>query len=208
MLTVFDWLVTNWIQVFGVLTGGLAVLFLALNKPVLGWSFGIINAVFFIVLMTQYHLYADTTLNVYYFITSSLGLYWWLRGGKNKTPLKITHLTGKGWLFWIGVTLVGTAIMGFILSSYTAAEIPYLDSLTTVMSFVGQFLLARKIFDNWYIWIAADVIDIGIYVNKGLPLVAVLTAVYMAFCVIALFKWRQVEKEETTLEEDYAYAAA
>src|SRR5574338_87743 len=200
---VFDWLLANWIELFGVLTGIRAVFYLARNRATFGWGFGIINAIFFMVLMFQAHVYADLTLNAYYLVTGDYGYYVWRAGAKAKTtevrlPKPITHLNWKGWLLTAAVIAVGTLLFGTFLSNMTDASFPMIDSLTTVMSFVGQFLLARKIFDNWYIWIAADVIDIVLYFVKDLFLVSGMTGIFMVICVMGIIKWRHVERKEKT----------
>src|SRR5690606_13688553 len=94
------------------------------------------------------------------------------------------------------IWVAGAAIMGFILDTTTPTDVAYIDSFTTVGSLIAQFLLARKIFENWYIWIFVDVIDIGLYLFKGLPMVAGMTVIYMIFCVIGVMKWRKDEKKE------------
>ena len=192
---ILEWLFVKWIQVFGVLTGAGSVYFLARNNGKVGWTLGIINAVFFVILFAQQLLFADVTLNLYYFVTSAMGLYWWMRG-KAKQPLPITHLSKKGWVAVAAVAIVGTALFATFLGYMTIAQFVVIDSFTTVLSFIGQYLLARKIFDNWYIWILADIIDIGLYAVKGLWLVVAMTAVYMVFCVMAIFKWKKDELAE------------
>lgn len=199
---------TDWIMFLGVVTGGLAVLFLALNKAVAGWTFGVINAVFFIILMTQYKLYADTLLNVYYFFTSAAGLYFWTRGRKTnsgeKKPALITHLNLKGYVLAAIPVLLFTVGFGYFLETQTDSTYVYVDSFTTGLSLMGQYLLARKIFDNWYLWILADVIDIWLYVEKELVGVALLTGVYLGLCIMAVVKWRKVEANEKVADEPMA----
>lgn len=210
MTDILTWLHANWIQLFGVLTGGGAVWFLAKNRAVIGWTLGIINAVFFVVLMAQYHLYADVTLNLYYFVTSGMGLYIWLRGGSNRSPKKITHLSWTSTLLWSAIAVIGTMLFGSFLSSMTDASYPMVDSFTTVLSFIGQFLLARKIFENWYIWILADVIDIWLYTVKGLYMVSALTGAYMIMCIMGIVIWKRIERKEQYADSEHGkmFAAA
>lgn len=206
MMDFIMFLFSDWIQTIGVLTGAGAVLFLALNKAKIGWTLGVINAAFFTVLMFQYMLYADVILNVYYLFTSAFGLvYWlgWMTRKEKKEPAKITHLTAKQWAIWAGVWIAGTVAMGFGLDTFTNTDVAYVDSFTTVGSLIAQFLLARKIFENWWIWIFVDVIDIGLYMFKGLPMVAGMTVIYMVFCVIGVVKWqRDKKREREVLAED------
>lgn len=203
MLDFIQFLFSDWIQTIGVITGAGAVLFLALNKAKIGWTLGVINAGFFTVLMFQYMLYADVILNVYYLFTSAFGLvYWlgWMSRREKKEPAKITHMGWKAWLKWGAVWIAVTAVMGHLLDTYTPTDVAYIDSFTTVGSLIAQFLLARKIFENWYIWIFVDIIDIGLYLFKGLPMVAGMTVIYMIFCIIGVVKWRKDEKKESAEE--------
>jgi nicotinamide mononucleotide transporter len=196
---IITFLIAHWIEIFGVITGAGSVYYLARDKGKPGWILGIINSVFFMILFAQQLLFADFTLNAYYLVTSALGLYWWMRGSKKKT-LPITHLSRKGWIWVAVIAILGTAAFGTFLGSMTIAQFVYIDSFTTVLSFIGQWLLAKRVFDNWYIWIAADVIDIGLYAWKGLIFVTIMTAVYMVLCVMGIMKWRKdeaLEKSET-----------
>lgn len=203
MFEVISWLAAHWIELIGVITGAGAVFFLAQNERkffglsagTIGWTLGVINAVFFMILFFNQLLFADLTLNAYYFITSALGLYWWQskRGREGKPVRPITRLSTKGWLTVVAITVIGTWAFGTFLGEMTIAQFVYIDSFTTVLSFIGQYLLARKVFDNWYLWIIADVIDIGLYAYKGLYLVVGMTAVYMVFCVMGIIKWKRDE---------------
>ena len=66
---------------------------------------------------------------------------------------------------------------------------PFWDSLTTVLSLAAQCLLCRKRFENWFLWIAADVIYVPLYLSRHLPLTAVLYAVFLGMCLIGVREW-------------------
>lgn len=206
----YTWLFGDWIQFIGFLTGAGAVFFLARNNGPIGWTLGVINAVFFTIMFFGELLFADFLLNLYYFATSAAGLVYWLklerdkRKGieirKKKDPT-ISHLNRLGWFRWVIVWIVATLVMGFLLDNYTNADIAYLDSFTTVGSLIGQYLLVKKIFENWYIWIFVDIIDIGIYSYKGLYPVVTLTVIYMVLCIMGLYVWRRHERGEATKKQ-------
>lgn len=196
---VFDWLLSNWIELFGVITGIGSVFFLARNKAALGWTFGILNSGLFIVLMFNAQLFADVTLNGYYFVTCIYGFFIWKYGRKTKdglAPKPITRLGVKGYVVLAAIVLVGTYLFGTFLTNMTIADYAYVDSFTTMLSFVGQYLLARKVMDNWYVWITADVVDIPLYIAKDLFMVAGMTGIFMVLCIMGIIHWRKVEHEE------------
>ncbi len=88
------------------------------------------------------------------------------------------------------MTVIGTAFLRRILDSA-----PFLDALTTSMSLAAQYMLTRKLIENWYLWIAVDMVYIGLYTSRALPLTAVLYAIFLAMCVVGLLEWRRSEAE-------------
>jgi nicotinamide mononucleotide transporter len=77
---------------------------------------------------------------------------------------------------------------------------PFLDAFTTVLSLGAQYLLCRKRFENWYFWIAADVIYVPLYISRDLPLTAVLYAVFLVMCLIGVRQWRRNLAAATSLK--------
>ncbi len=136
-------------------------------------------------------LYADTALNAIYFVLCAVGWWHWLHPGENRPRLPVTRLTRKdGWtLAAIGIT--GWVAMATYFSIWTDAALPVADSLTVAMSLVAQWLLTRKVLENWHLWIAADVIMIGIYWIKGLQPTVVLYTVYTFLALSGLLEWRK-----------------
>lgn len=68
---------------------------------------------------------------------------------------------------------------------------PFLDALTTVLSLVAQYMLTRKLLENWYVWITVDVIYIGLYIYKDLYLTGFLYAIFLCMCIVGLVQWRK-----------------
>ena len=52
-------------------------------------------------------------------------------------------------------------------------------------------LLSRKKVENWHVWIAVDVLYVGLYLYKGLTLTAILYALFCVMAVIGLLAWRR-----------------
>ena len=71
---------------------------------------------------------------------------------------------------------------------------PFWDALTTCLSLVAQALLNWKKLENWYFWIAADVIYIPLYVVKRLDLTAIVYMLFLSMCFLGLREWRHVER--------------
>ena len=177
------------VEALGFVTGGLTV-WLTVRENIWCWPVGIANNVFFIILFWNARLYADMGLQVVYIVLSVLGWYWWLRGGTQKTALRASRTPAKEWLVLVPLAIFGTLLMRHYLASVNDAA-PLLDASTTVASLVAQYLLTRKYIENWYVWLAADIVYVVLYVQRGLPLTAVLYAVFIGMCVAGIRSWKR-----------------
>jgi nicotinamide mononucleotide transporter len=78
--------------------------------------------------------------------------------------------------------------------------LPYLDSGLTTLSLVAQWMMTRKILENWVLWIIADIVYVPMYISKGLYVTAGLYAVFLVLAIMGLVQWRRslVEDRELT----------
>lgn len=164
---------------------------LQVRQNIWGWPIGMVNVGLYVYIFFEAKLYADMGLNALYFVLCAVGWWHWLYPGENRPRLPVTRLTRRdGWrLFAIG--LVGWVAMAGYFSIYTDAALPVVDSLTVAMSLVAQWLLTRKVLENWHLWIAADVIMVGIYWVKGLQPTVVLYTIYTFLALSGLLAWRK-----------------
>ena len=78
------------------------------------------------------------------------------------------------------VTALSTAAMTFVLHRFTDSQVPLWDGVTTALSLTAQYMLSRKLLENWWVWMTADVIYILLYCYKSLYLTGILYAVFFA----------------------------
>ena len=179
-------------EVLGFVSGALCV-WLTVKENVWNFPISIANNIFFIVLFLQARLFADTGLQVVYIVLEILGWYWWLRGGHNRTALVVGRTTAltAGFLTVLGIAC--TVAMTVFLTSI-ADSAPFWDALTTVLSLIAQYMLTRKLLENWYVWMTADVIYVALYIYKGLYLTTVLYGVFFVMCIAGILHWRRSER--------------
>ena len=174
-------------EAWGFVTGGVCV-WLVVREHLWNWPIGLANNIVFFALFLHGRLFADMSLQVIYF---GLGVYGWLNwlfGGNHRTLLKISRTTGAEWLaIAIAIPLATWGVREILLAVNGAA--PFWDSLTTVLSLAAQYLLCRKRIENWFFWIAADLIYIPLYLTRHLPLTAILYAVFLAMCLVGVREW-------------------
>ena len=176
-------------EVLGFVSGGWAV-WLTVRENMWLWPVSIANNAFFLVLFGQQRLFADAGLQVVYLVLEVAGWYWWLKGGTGRTRLRIRRTGWRECAVLACVAVLATAGMTVLLISITDAA-PFLDAVTTVLSLIAQWLLTRKLLENWWIWMAADVVYIGLYAYKHLLLTGFLYALFFVMCVVGLRQWRQ-----------------
>lgn len=183
----FHFLPLGMTEVLGFITGALCV-WLTVKQNIWNWPIGIANSAFFVVLFWNAKLFADMGLQFVYIALGFYGWYWWLHGGKNKGTLHVSSVT-KNHVIVLGlITVVATYGMTLFLRSVHDSA-PFLDALTTLLSLVAQYMLTKKLLQNWYVWITADVIYIGLYAFRELYLTSALYAIFMIMCIAGLKQW-------------------
>lgn len=90
---------------------------------------------------------------------------------------------------------VCTAVLVAVLTAWTDSTVPFWDALTTSSSLLAQTMLGRKWIGNWWVWIATDVVLVGLYASQGLWLTAVLYVGFVALCVQGLREWSAARRE-------------
>ena len=195
-----QFLFENWLEFTGVIAGLLCV-WLLIKEHVLTFPIGMLYALVTVVVVARAMLYADVVLNLYYVLMNAYGWYYWVYGGRRlreaEGELRPQRLQRSTLLYLLGVTTVGSVVMGFYLSRYTQADMAYIDSLTTVASFVAMWMSARKFLSSWVAWFLIDVLQIVLYVVKGIStdsglfLYAGLYGVYLLMAVFGWLQWRQ-----------------
>ena len=83
------------------------------------------------------------------------------------------------------------AINAFFLARFTPAANPFVDSMLTWASVFTTFLVARKVYENWYWWLLIDSISMCLYFTRHLYLTMLLYGVYVVLCVIGMREWRR-----------------
>lgn len=178
-------------EIIGVVFGLLSV-YLTVREHIWCWPTGIVSVIAYGLLFYEIKLYADMLLQIFFLVTSFQGWYLWLHGGKDRSELSITRLS-RNQIIALGVGLViCAAAIGYMFDTYTDAHIPFWDAAASSMSVLAQILLMRKKFENWHLWIAVDLLSIGIYVYKEVYLTAGLYVVFLVLAIGGLLAWRRM----------------
>lgn len=170
---------------------GIVSVYLSVRENIVSWPTAIVNVTLYIFVFQRARLYADMALQVVYVGISLYGWYEWLHGGRGKSRLPVSRGTRRLAAVLAGIGIVAAALLGTLLARYTNAALPYLDATTTTTSLIAQWMMARKILENWIVWVAVDVVYIGMFLYKSLVLTAGLYAVFLVLSLMGYFQWRR-----------------
>lgn len=190
MQTILNWWqYQSWLEIVGVISGLLCV-YLAAKNIIWNWPLAIISVCIYIFIFYNSHLFADMGLQFYFLAINIYGWYFWSNKPASQQKTPVVLITKRQIVFSSIAIIIFTFILGSVLK-YTTASYPYLDSFCTACSLVAQFFMARKVVENWLLWVFVDVIYVGIYIFKGLHLTAIMYAIYVAIALIGYLDWKK-----------------
>lgn len=201
-ISTIDW-DTNLILQLAATVSGILCVYLQTREKILAWPFGIVSVTISVYIFADSGLYSDVILHLVYVVLNIYGWWnWHNRRQSESTHAPILLLSRQGWFIWPITIVIGTGILGSLMGYYTDASVPYFDAFTTVGSLVAQYLLAKKVLQNWALWILVDVVAINVYIYKGIYIIAFLFFVYLLLCIKGHFDWKkQYRLQEQTLNE-------
>ena len=196
------------LELIGVLTGFAAVI-LASKAWSVNFLFGLVNSVAYFLLYFQYRLYSVMLLQIVYFSFSVYGYYHWTHpkpeDADNNKEQKITRLTLREQLLYLVAIAFSGLIWGWCVIHFQARfpqyfdppAYPWLDAILTMGSVIAQYLLSRKIWDNWPLWVVVDGASTILYACMGMIFTSVLFGVFTIIAIRAQIEWKKTyEKYE------------
>jgi len=173
---------------------GVAQVVLALKNKIINFYAGIISVAMYTYLFYDVQLYAESLLNMYYFIVSVVGILLWQKR-KNETALPISICTKKEWAIVSSILCISGLFLYFILKKYTQSTVPFADALTTAWAWAGTWLMIKRKLENWILLNISNAIAIPLQFIKGLELTSLLTCIYFVIAILGFIAWRKQMKE-------------
>ena len=181
----------TWLELVAALLA-LAMVGFNLRESHWGWPLAILSSLMYFGVFARQRIYGDASLQIFFAVVALWGWLQWLRGHRaDGSTLRIARLSRRG----IALTLLACALawlgVSLFLIRFTDTDVPWQDGFATGFSLVGQFLLGRKFIENWIIWLAVNLVSIGLFVHKGLWLTVGLYAVFAVLSVVGYVAWRR-----------------
>lgn len=190
-----DFFTTHWLDIVTTVLG-LAYIIFEYKASLWMWVVGFFMQSLGIVLYYQKGLYADCGMEFYYLSMTIYGFWRWVRPTSNTSQKEgngtICHFPTRLVLPWILVILAIWGTIYWLLVTFTNSNVPLADSFTTALSIIGIWALAHKYLEQWFIWIAVDVVTCVLYFYKDIPFKASLYALYVVIAIMGYFRWRRM----------------
>jgi len=197
---------------------GIISVFFAKKENILVYPTGIISTGLYVYLLSQWALYGDLIINIYYTLMSLYGWYMWTRvSEESQTPIKISRTNNQDKLKAFAI-FVFTAI--FVIVVYRYYEVmpnldllesvsyafqkissvnliefrkatPYIDTFTTAAAFVAMWLMANKKIENWVFWIITNVVSIPLYFVKGYGMTGIQYTIFLVLAFLGYNEWKK-----------------
>ena len=192
----------EWFHGFGILqwtglvAGIIYVIFAAKGKWWC-WPTGLIWVICTFIISIDGKLYSDAILQVLYFGLTLFGWYNWITNNGRKSPEKPIATTSQlEWFYSFVFLVIFTIIQAKVLTQFTDTDVPYIDSLTTSMSLLATWLLAKKKIENWWIWIVVNPVYIWLYHYKNYELYSWLAVFFTIMALVGLTQWKKILRSQ------------
>lgn len=183
------------------LTGVWCVILTGKGKLSSFW-FGTINTVLYAIVAWRARYWGEVMLNMLYYLpTNFIGLYNWSKHMNEETvEVEKKRLTLKGSLLTYSGVAVGTIIYGFILKAM-GGTLPFVDSLSTVVSVFAQILCIKRCMEQWVLWVVVNIVTIIMWVyafftGTGDLATILMWSIYLVNALIMLIKWIKETKKQ------------
>jgi nicotinamide mononucleotide transporter len=178
---------------------------LTIKEKISCWPVAIVGILAYMVVFIRARLYADTALQPIYVVQNIYGWWYWAHGGaRGQGDAPIVVLSRRSRAAWLMGTTIVSVVVGAALARWTNAAVPYADSTLSTTSLVANWLLARKVLENWWLWIAVNVGYVILFWRKHLQLSAGLYAVLLILAIAGLIEWRRSRERQLMPAEDLA----
>ena len=210
--------VNIFLEVIAASFGVLSVVF-ARKENILVYPTGIISTGIYVYLLSQWNLYGDLIINIYYTLMSIYGWYMWSKiidDKQNHIPISRTNtldrLKTAGIFIFTSIFVIVvyrhynvmpndlnfSESVRYAYSNLTSGNLedfrratPFLDTFTTGVFFAAMWLMALKKIENWTLWILGNIVSIPLYFVKGYGFTGIQYIIFLGLAILAYKEWKK-----------------
>ena len=162
---------------------------LVVRRTVWNYPFGIAMVSLYFFVFYEARLYSDALLQVFFLVVQLYGWRNWLQAKRVSGDIPVQLLSVRERLAWLAALALTSTAWGLAMDRYTDAAAPVVDAFVAGFSIGAQILLARRFVENWVLWIAVDLVAIGLYWSRDLQVTAGLYFIFLMLATTGLIEW-------------------
>lgn len=178
------------IEIVAAVLGVINVL-LVVRRSSWNYPFGIVMVALYFFVFWNAKLYSDALLQVFFFVIQIYGWWAWVHARQVDHGVAVSWMPWRQRLPWIGGTVIAALLWGSGMARYTDAAAPFIDATTAGLSIAAQSLQSLRRVESWVLWIAVDIIAIGLFAWRGLLVTSALYGLFLILAGVGLFEWRR-----------------
>lgn len=153
------------------------------------YLFAYIQMFTYIIIICQQYLWGELIENIFYVITTTIALFIWIKNyNKEEKEVETQKLTKNGWIIYCSITIIGTILL-YIILLHTNDPKPFLDAVSTVPAFIGQFLLMFRYREQWIMWLVVDITTLILWISIGNIFMVMQYVFWIINCIYGYIKW-------------------
>jgi nicotinamide mononucleotide transporter len=170
---------------------GVVNVLLVIRRSTWNYPFGILMVALYFFVFWKAKLYSDALLQVFFVVIQLYGWWAWAHSRHVDHGVAVGWMSWRQRLPWLSATVVAVALWGTGMSRFTDAAAPFVDATTAGLSIAAQSLQSLRRAESWVLWIAVDVIAIGLFAWRGLFITSALYGLFLVLAIVGLFEWRR-----------------
>ncbi len=186
-------LITSMWEWIAVVTSVLYVILMSFHK-ITAWYFAGISSAIYVYICFDAQLFLDAILQAFYI---GMAFYGWYSWNTNAQAINMKRLSIKINLWFIGIGVFVSGIVGWFFSISTSQVNPYLDAVIFVFSIIATYQASISIIENWLFWIVIDLLAVYIFGSRELYLTSFLYLIYSMMAVFGFITWTRIYKNQT-----------
>ena len=191
------------LELFAAVLGILSVWYAKKNK-ILVYPTGIISTLIYVWILFKNQLLGDLIINVYFFLMSIYGWFFWSMKQEGNFQNKISRLKLNESILGIIIFTFGFITVSYVynISNWQENYVSSIDTLTTAIFCSAMWFMARRKIEHWILWIIGDTISVPLYIYKGLYFTSIQYLIFTIIALLGFFTWlKELNKEKLTVKE-------
>lgn len=168
---------------------------LVARRSIWNYAFGIVGVAIYGWVFFGAKLYSDMLLQVFFLVVQFYGFQQWRRSRAAAGEVVVERLSGTARLSWTIGIIVAVAAWGWLMHRVTDASLPWWDAGVAMTSVAAQILMSVRKVENWWLWIVANILSIGLYAAKGLWITTALYVFLLGLAIWGLARWQAARHE-------------